>query len=75
MPSYSDASMRFEKTEYICKFRRARIEENFYLSTYLFIFLSATAFLTKSFQVLRLIISEVGRRDEMALKCLVDIFG
>lgn len=66
MPSYCDANMYFEKTEYMCKFKRARKK--------ILIYLCAVIYLTKYFQVLRQIISEVGRRDEMALKFLVDMF-
>lgn len=66
MPSYCDANMYFGKTEYMCKFKRARKK--------ILIYLCAVVYLTKYFQVLRQIISEVGRRDEMALKFLVDMF-
>lgn len=78
MPSYSDANMHFVKTEYIHKLKRARKKGNFYFSTYLFtylfIYLCTTVFLTNYFQVLRHIISEVGRRDEMTQKYFVDMF-
>lgn len=74
MPSYSHANMHFEKTEHICKFKRARKKQISISQLFFFLLLCVTVFLTKSFQLLRLIISEVGRRGEMALKCLVDMF-